>query len=444
MTGFTWTAMIWGLALLALRRIPWLSIKLDREHIAIILLLLSTHSLSTTTADEILADPVTFERALRGVLVAVALLIVVPAILKRLRNGSQPGGKTIAALTIYVAVAAASFFYSAAPIVSLAKTFELAVALAVAMALAMREDAKDALRSALQLVVMLEGALIGVAVLGYFTMPSTFQLVGGRPGFLAGPTMRSPYAHFNHLSASSGMLFAYALSSILSVRDRSARIGWSVVGVVATAGMLLSAGRQGLVIFLAATAAVLFFQRRRLFLIAILPASALVIAANWDLLFGLARRGQSVANFQSWSGRFDWWSVALEVWEVHPWTGYGFGAGGRFVALRQIGSNVSSLHSGYIEALVGVGILGFLPLLYAIFRVGLWALASLRQRVDQTEAVLIVPLLLHAAVSLGFGAWLVADVLLFFLLAAMSDFRSRWSPPSPAPSLSAPARAERR
>ena len=437
MLGFTWTATIWGLALFALRRVPWLHIKLDREHFAIILLLLSTHSLSRTSAEEILSDPVTFERALRGVLVAIALLIVVPVILKRLRGGAQPGGKAIVALMIYVAVAAASFFYSAAPIVSLAKTFELAVVLAVAIAFTMRGDAKDALRSALQLVVVLEGALIAVAVLGYFTMPSAFHLVGGRPGFLAGPTLKSPYAHFNHLSASSGMLFAYALSSVLSVRIRSARVGWISVSVVATAGMLLSAGRQGLVIFLASAAVVLFFQRRRLFLIGIVPLSALVVVANWDLLFGLAQRGQSASNFSSLSGRLEWWSVAADVWRVHPWTGYGFGTGGRFVALREVGSNASSLHNGYIEALTGVGIIGFLPLLYAIVRATSWSLTSLRRGVMSSEAILIVPLLLHTAVSLGFGAWMVADVLLFMFLAALSDVDSRRTLMPTAPLLTA-------
>lgn len=439
MVGFTWTATVWGLTLFALRRVPWLKLNLDREHFAIVLLLLSTHSLSRTSAEEILSDPVTFERGLRGVLVAIALLIVAPVIVKRLRSGAQPGGKAIVALIIYVAVAAASFLYSAAPIVSAAKTFELGVALAVAIALTMRDDAKDALRSALQLVVMLEGALIAVAVLGYFTMPSTFHLVGGRPGFLAGPTLKSPYAHFNHLSASSGMLFAYALSSLLSVRDRPARIGWVGVSVVATAGMLLSAGRQGLVIFLVSAAVVLFFQRRRLFLIGIVPLSALVIAANWDLLFGLAQRGQSASNFFSLSGRLKWWAAAGEVWGVHPWTGYGFGSGGRFVALRQIGSNVSSVHSGYIEALIGVGVIGFLPLLYVIIRAASWSFASLRKGVNSAEAILIVPLLLHTAVSLGFGAWLVADVLLFLLLVALSDVDSRRMPMPKAPLLTAGA-----
>jgi O-antigen ligase len=420
------------LTLLAVRRSSWLRIKLDGEHLAIVLLLLSTHSLSRTSADEILADPVTFERGLRGVLVAVALLIVAPAILQRVRRGSQPAGKAVTALTIYLAVAAGSYLYSAAPIVTLGKTFELVAALAVAVALMMRNDARTALRSALRLVVVLEGSLIAVAVVGYFTLPSSFHLLGGRPGFLAGPTMKSPYSHFNHLSAASAMIFAYGLASFFAVSERAGRIGWAGVATLGTAGILLSAGRQGLVIFLASAAAVLFFQRRRLFLILIAPLSALVIVANWDLLWALVRRGQAESTFTSLSGRFDWWASGVDAWAAHPWTGYGFGTGGRFVALRQIGVGPSSLHSGYLEALTGVGLLGFVPLLYVIVRVSVWALRSLHRKVSCAEAVLIVPLLLHAAVSLGFGAWLVADVLLFFFLATLSDVESRSISPDPS------------
>jgi O-antigen ligase len=401
---------------------------LNRENIALVLLLLSTHSLSRQTADDILADPVNAERSIRGLLVAAALLVVIPLIIKRWRAGARPAGKSLAGFGLYAVVGAASILYSAAPIVTMGKVFELGVALTVVGALTMRSDAEASIRSAIALVVMLEAALIAVALVGFVAMPSAFQLTGTRPGFLSGPTLKSPYSHFNHISASSAMIFAYALTAFLSVRERRTQYWWAGWALVGTIGMLLSAGRQGLVIFLASAVVSLFVLRRQLFLILIAPLSALVVAANWDVLFELFRRGQSQSNFSSWSGRITWWTGALDVWSAHPWTGYGFGAGGRFVALASLGISTSSLHSGYMEALVGVGILGLVPLFYVIFRVSSWALKNLHNQTNATEAILIVPLLLHTMVSLGFGAWLVADVLLFLGLAAMSDLADRRSP----------------
>jgi O-antigen ligase len=273
----------------------------------------------------------------------------------------------------------------------------------------------------IRLVVLLEAALITVAVIGYFALPETFQLVGGRPGFLSGPTMKSPYAHSNRLSASGAMVFAYALSCLLAAEQRRGRVGWSAVGVAGTVGMLLAAGRQGMVIWLASAAVVLFFHRRRLFLALIAPLTAIVAVINWDALAEIFQRGQAASTFSTWSGRLVWWSAAFDVWELHPWTGYGFGTGGRFVALREIGVAASSLHSGYVEALVGVGLLGVIPLAYVMIRVARWCLRALRAKEYAVEAILVVPLFLHTLVSLGFGAWLVADVLLFLFLASLSD-----------------------
>ena len=105
MEGFTWTAAIWGTTLIVFaRRKNWLNLRFRREHFAILLLLLSTHSLSTQSTEDILLDPVNSERAIRGILVGAALLLVLPLIVKRWRAGVQPGMKALFGFGIYVAV----------------------------------------------------------------------------------------------------------------------------------------------------------------------------------------------------------------------------------------------------------------------------------------------------------------------------------------------------
>jgi hypothetical protein len=82
-----------------------------------------------------------------------------------------------------------------------------------------------------------------------------------------------------------------------------------------------------------------------------------------------------------------------------------------------------------------VGLLGLVPLLYAIWRVARWSFGQLMNRADVSAGVLIAPLILHASVSLGFAGWVTNSVLLFLFLAARSDFKT--SEPTVDPSTDA-------
>jgi O-antigen ligase len=278
-------------------------------------------------------------------------------------------------------------------------------------------------------VVVLEGAIIGVAVIGYFVLPDLFTSLGdSRPGFLFDRVMGSPSAHSNTLSSSGALVTAYALAAFFRSQVRSEKVQWMVWSIVGTLSMLLASGRQGLVIWLVAVAVLLWVHRRRVFIVVIAPLTALVLAANWDVLWAAITRNQSSETLATLSSRFVWWGAAIEAWEIHPFTGYGYGVGGRFAALRGI-TNTAGVHNGYLEALVGLGLIGTLLLLIVVARVGMWAVPRLRKGMDTTAPILIIPLVLHTAVSLGFGGWLNADFLLFAFLAALSDnaYRERRS-----------------
>jgi O-antigen ligase len=127
-----------------------------------------------------------------------------------------------------------------------------------------------------------------------------------------------------------------------------------------------------------------------------------------------------------------YWQAALAVWFEQPLTGYGFGAGGRYVAFQNIGGVISNLHSGVMELLSGLGILGVLPLAYAVARVGRWSYGLLRGRSELELGILVVPLLLHSTVANGIAGWLTADVVVFACLVALSDLESTSSQPLPA------------
>jgi O-antigen ligase len=190
-------------------------------------------------------------------------------------------------------------------------------------------------------------------------------------------------------------------------------------GVVGAAGVILSSGRQGVAMLLAGMAAVLWAKRRTVFLTLLAPAAVWTYLAFQDTIIGALSRNRP-SNFTDFTGRLYWWEAALEAWSAHPWTGWGYGAGGRFVGLASIGSGrVSSVHSGFVEALVGVGLLGMAALLYTLFAVVRWSLKHLTS--ETALATLIIGLILRTVISQGFGGWLNIEFVLFALLAGIAD-----------------------
>jgi len=428
MIGLAWTAAIWSLMALvafALRnRHPRLRSYFSLENLALLLALLGTFSVTSglTEAEEVLREPVVLERAIRGVLAGIALAIAGPILINRLRKPRSIGYKAISAIVIYLGVALVSTLYSAAPLVTGAKIFEMVAGLAAVLAVAYGPDAKRRLEDTLTLVLVSQLALLAVGVIGFFLMPELFGPFETRPGFVSLRTLAPPFMHSNAVSSASALVATYALARLFAAR--SGRALWIAGFAISALALVLSSGRQGVAMALVGVGLVLWVERRRLLAFLIGPAAVLLFIANQQqIIVALSRDRPS--NWISLSGRLPWWEAAITAWERHPWTGWGYATGGRFVALQSIGSDVvSSVHSGFLEVLVGVGILGAIPFLYALGRVVVWAVKKLAARSDTAIAVLIVPLIIRTAVSPGFGGWLNVEFVLFALLAALADVDS--------------------
>lgn len=430
MRGLIWAGTVWSIALFVVALMAkqrGLVFRLEREHLAALSLLLGTHAIAgSSTADEILANPIVLERVVRGGLTALAGVIILPNLVRSLRTGAMrltmPG---VTALLFYGVVACVSVAYSVARVVTFGKAAELAMAIAIIVAVAFGPDPARRARSLLEFVLFMEGVLLLVAVVGFFGIPSVFAVTLPRPGFVFPATMAAPFAHPNVLSALGGLVAAYALARSFETPTSSGRMWWRAGFIVATIGVVLSAGRQGVAMWLVGVAVLLFVHRRSLFLVLLGPAAVAVVVSTWDVLWPILNR-QAPYHFATLTGRVGWWAAALDAWALHPWTGYGFGAGGRFVALTSLGAGArSNVHSGYIEGLVGVGLLGMIPLVYALVRSAVWSAKTLRYRHETYFAILLVPLMLHTGIDLGFGAWVKPDFLLLGCLVAISDIARR-------------------
>ncbi len=431
MIGLVTTGAIWVVAILATRSGPWgrpirrLSKGLGREHTVLMLLLLAHHARAVRVgAEDSLANPFVLETITRGVFALAALALLVPMFLPQARLAYVIRGKRwgMLGLGFYFVVAALSVLWSASPLNTAGKVLEIAVAFGLVWVLVMRPDAVAALKSTLKFVLFLEASLIIVAIAGFLLVPSVFSEELSRRGFFFRGTMAAPFGGPNGFSAVGAMLAAYSAAHLFETpagRPRSHWVGLFLIGSLAT---VLSSGRQGVMIWMVGMAVVLLVFRRELFLLFVAPAAAALIFLNWDFLWGIVSRGQVAGSLSTLTGRTVLWEAGWDALWRQPLTGYGFGAGSRFVALRAIGKDyLTHIHNGFLEALLGVGIIGFIPFIYTVFRTLGWSVRHLVRRIDVPYAILVIPLVMQNVFGLGFGAWFNPNLLLFALLVGLAD-----------------------
>lgn len=131
----------------------------------------------------------------------------------------------------------------------------------------------------------------------------------------------------------------------------------------------LSQTRVAIVGFLLGALLVLVFCRRIGVIAFVASAAALIFlfAGGGDWLWKLWERGQRVEDLQTFSGRLTLWEFGLKKFLERPLTGYGAYAGGRFAVLTHVGDpGNSSVLNTYVELILGTGIWGLFPIVFAI------------------------------------------------------------------------------
>jgi len=106
-------------------------------------------------------------------------------------------------------------------------------------------------------------------------------------------------------------------------------------------------------------------------LIGLLSTPLIFFTGLGAFIWQFLEREQSESELLSLSSRLQWWGDALHAFMQHPFTGLGAYAGSRFAVMAKV-SDVPSLHSDYIEVLVGTSIWGLLPLLVSLL--GTWVI----------------------------------------------------------------------
>ncbi|HZW96759.1 MAG TPA: O-antigen ligase family protein [Candidatus Eremiobacteraceae bacterium] len=158
----------------------------------------------------------------------------------------------------------------------------------------------------------------------------------------------------------------------LDKERRPDRTWYLLVLILGMSALLASQTRNDLAAFLFGFGLIILTSKR-LRLGAALAAATIPVFALAGVnskIYDYLLRGQSENEIASLTGRMGWWSFAWDQFQRHPFTGLGAYAAGRFAILGKLGLDMGSLHSDYIETMVGTGLFGLIPLLAAL--IGTW------------------------------------------------------------------------
>lgn len=359
---------------------------------------------------------------IRGPLSLLALLIVIfYGHWSKLRLGDLRLWSLIFACFYVLSTA-----WSTYPLVTLGKGFEILLAVLILIqATSGGDSALQRLRGMFHLTLLVVSSFALITVLGYLAGFETF--VFHKPGVLFGTSAESPFLSGNGLGYAAACLMLVVFAQ------------WQFCGLsFTTAGMeflyasglfLFSSSRTSLGLLLASFGLILLRRSKVLLFSVGLPVFGLLAFYSDEIIARLSF-GSADSTIESLSGRTVMWAAALEQWKQHPWLGFGGGAGGKYV-LSNIGivslEQMSSLHSGFMESLSGLGVIGF-GLQLGLFLVVTYRVLKIWKK-DPGGAPwygLIVFFWVTTIMSLGVFGWMTYQMLLYLLLIGLLDWQRRY------------------
>jgi hypothetical protein len=199
-------------------------------------------------------------------------------------------------------------------------------------------DPKDAL---------LKGGIFGV------------QGIGGLGVWLQGVI---PDVSSNQIGEYSACVTMVALCRLLPLNRRRENTSWYVFVFVASFVTVIFAqtrsavGGVGLAVFM------VYLLSSRVLQGAMIVCSSffmIIITGFGEFIFDYLKRGQSANEMASFSGRLEWWEVAMRQFANYPFTGLGMWAAARFGVLAKLGfTQTATIHSDWVEIIVGIGVWG--------------------------------------------------------------------------------------
>lgn len=292
-------------------------------------------------------------------------------------------------------------------------------------------------QTSLTLVALVTGAVLGtalvrraIALAGKITIVVSFIAMAVAPGWAISPIAGVPgWAGVGLHKNQFGFTAAITLVCVwFDQRPRQRRV-WIVLSLVCVLGsrsstaLGLTIAFAGVLVLSAAGRGLTDRESRAIAAVVALPATIVVVAAgvvNLPAITALFGKDPTL------TGRTDIWRSVVDFIGQRPWLGYGWNtvwpesASDRnltdvaYTVARNVGFDVVSAHSGYLDLLLGAGLIGasaFIGLLVATFLAGrripeLWA--DERLWVASIVTIFAIDTVTESNFALGFFAVLVA------------------------------------
>jgi exopolysaccharide production protein ExoQ len=286
-------------------------------------------------------------------------------------------------LWLLVGLVLLSIFWSVAPEITLRRSIAILGTTLLGVYVAMRFNIREQLQLLAWALGM--GALLSLLFVlafpafGIMSGPAIRVPGGTFTGITADPNAggwRGIYAHKNSFGRSMALsAWVFVLLALSEGRYRWVRWGGLGLSVIL---LLLSNSKTGLVLFLTLFLLVPLYRVTRwpytLAAPVLIPVALLVGgAALWGVahentVLGLLNRDVTL------TGRTELWPAIIDMIEKRPWLGYGYGAfwqgweGPSSYVLLVAQFDPGSAHSGYLELLLSLGLLGTVVFALGFFR----------------------------------------------------------------------------
>jgi O-antigen ligase len=363
-------------------------------HLLWVLMVVSAMVFRRRTAADITADPLDAWAVFRVAIdMVVALVLLARLALRRTHwIGSMFRG-ALCALSVYGLVCLASTAWSVFPSWTIFKSLEYLLDLSVVGAILETFDSvgdyrnffnwtwtiygllllsvwKDVLfwpREALYQETLMQGAALGVRLSGVL-----------------------PAASSNDVATFSSILAVLCLARLFpaSEEEQSNKIWYTLLLLVSMISLVMSQTRAALVGVVFASFLILLFSKRGKLgaFVTLVVAPTLALLTMGGLIWTFVARGQTAAQMDTLSNRTEWWGLAWRTFLERPLTGFGAYAAGRFAVLAKAGfGGTGTMHSDYLEVIVGTGIWGLIPLVVALAATWWLILRFVRNSSDPEE-----------------------------------------------------------
>jgi O-antigen ligase len=152
-----------------------------------------------------------------------------------------------------------------------------------------------------------------------------------------------------------------------------------------------------------------------------------------------ALRGQTTERASELSGRVEFWTAAIPVWEQSPLIGKGLLTATRFEVLAPLGQTYTAgIHSTWVEALVGTGLIGLALLALSFLVTCKRAFVSALRSGDLVPVLLLAVLGVRTITGNTFEAFNYGAIIYLWLALSLPDNGERRYEPTSAPGLPGP------